>query len=92
MLFRSTLRDLRIPYTAVWRGYGCFNHGVYRFQINQTHGVKLVVCGEKRCLYPSTEKADLFGYACVHGDCEVVVELEGWTCDKDFQIDVYRIR
>jgi hypothetical protein len=88
----KTLRDLRIPYTAVWRGYGCFNHGVYRFQINQTCGVKLVVCGEKRCLYPSTDKTALFGYACVHGDCEVIVELEDWTCDKDFQIDVYRIR
>lgn len=88
----KTLRDLCIPYTAVWKGYGCFNHGVYRFQINQAYGVKLVVCGEKRCLYLSDDKTALFGYACVHGDCEVLVELEDWTCNKNFQIDVYRIR
>jgi len=88
----KTLRDLHIPYTALWKGLGCFNHGVYRFQINQPSGVKLVVCCEKRCLYPSDDKTTCLGYACIHGDCEVVVELEDWTCDKDFQMDVYRIR
>jgi hypothetical protein len=88
----KTLRDLKLPYTAIWKGLGCFNHGVYRFQINQPVGVKLIVCCEKRCIYQSDDKATSFGYACVHGDCEVIVELEDWTCDKDFQMDVYRIR
>ncbi|MGA8029828.1 MAG: hypothetical protein WB992_22015 [Bryobacteraceae bacterium] len=88
----KTLRDLHIPYKAVWKGLGCFNHGVYRFQFNQPSGITLKVCCEKRCIYESDDKATSFGYACVQGDCEVVVELEDWTCDKDFQIDVYRIR
>jgi hypothetical protein len=88
----KTLRDLHIAYTAVWKGLGCFNHGVYRFQINQPSGVKLTVCGEKRCIYQSDDKTVSFGYACIHGDCEVLVELENWTCDKDFQMDVYRVR
>lgn len=88
----KTLRDLRIPYTAIWKGLGCFNRGVYRFQINQPSGVKLVVCHEKRCIFQSDDKTTSFAYACIHGDCEVIVELEDWTCDKDFQMDVYRIR
>ena len=88
----KTLRDLHIPYTAIWKGLGCFNRGVYRFQINQSSGVKLTVCGEKRCIYQSDDKTVSFGYACIHGDCEVLVELENWTCDKDFEIDVYRVR
>jgi hypothetical protein len=88
----KTLRDLRIPYTAIWKGLGCFNHGVYRFQINQPSGVKIVVCREKRCIFQSDDKTTSFAYACIGGDCEVIVELEDWTCDKDFQMDVYRIR
>jgi hypothetical protein len=88
----KTLRDLHIPYTAVWKGLGCFNHGVYRFQINAGCGYKLIVHGEKLCHYKSDDPKTCFFYACLHGDVEVIVELEGWTCDKDFQIDVYRIR
>ena len=52
----KTLRDLHIPYTAIWKGLGCFNHGVYRFQINQPSGVKLVVCHEKRCIFHRTTR------------------------------------
>lgn len=88
----KTLRDLRIPYKAVWKGLGCFNHGVYRFQFNQSSGITLIVCCEKKCIYPSDDKSSCFGYACVSGDCDVVIEIDDWTCDKDFQIDVYRVR
>lgn len=53
----QTLRDLRIPYPAVWTGIGCFNAGVYRFQFCLPVSFKIVVDGKELCLHRA-EKID----------------------------------
>jgi hypothetical protein len=91
-LTAKTLRDLHIPYAAVWKGYGCFNHGVYRFQIGVSCSFNISLDGEPLCVHASDDPAVKFAYACLCGEHEVCVELDGWTCDQDFVFDVYRLR
>jgi hypothetical protein len=88
----QSLRDVGLPYTAVWRGFGCFNRGVYRFQIQPPAGVKVELDGHKLCLYQADEPGVQFAYACIEGDHEVKIDLEGWTCGSNFTFDVYRLR
>lgn len=86
------LRNLRIPYPAVWRGLACFNHGVYRFQLKLPLPFKLIVDGKELCLHDSDPAGSKLAHACLHDACEVVVEIEHWTCDSEFIMDVYRLR
>jgi hypothetical protein len=88
----SSLRDLRIPYPARWTGHGCFNPGVYRFQLRAPVGATLAVDGDELCLYAGGEDGDRVGYACVRGDRVVTVAFPSYTCDTEFDLDVYRIR
>jgi len=88
----KTLRDLRIPYQAVWTGLGCFNHGVYRFQFYLPTTFKVFVDGEELCLHEATESGHLMAHACLHGEHEVRVEVEDWICDYEFIMDVFRLR
>jgi hypothetical protein len=88
----QTLRDLRIPYRAAWRGWACANSGVYRFQIRVSSPVRLIVNGCELCLLDAGEGYVKLAHACLHGDVEVTVELDAWTCDQEFQFDVYRLR
>jgi hypothetical protein len=88
----QTLRDLRIPYAAVWKGMGCFNEGVYRFEIQVGTCIVLRVDGEVLCLYDAPDKLTKLAYACLGGHHDVTVELEAWTCDKVLTMDVYRVR
>ena len=88
----QTLRDLRIPYPALWAGQGCFNHGVYRFQLTTRQGSLLQVDGNPVCLYDSGAEGIRVGYACLEGDHLVTVEIPAYTCDTEFDLDVYRIR
>lgn len=50
----QSLRDLRIPYAAVWKGVGCFNSGVYCFQLQLPTPFRLLVDGEVLCLHDAT--------------------------------------
>jgi hypothetical protein len=87
-----TLRDLRLPYPAAWCGVGCFNAGVYRFQLQLASAFVLKVDGEELCLHTADGGVKL-AHACLRAGChEVCVEIEGWTCDSDFVMDVYRLR
>jgi hypothetical protein len=88
----QSLRDLRIPYPALWVGQGCFNHGVYRFQLTTQEGAQLQLDGNAVCLYDSGVAGTRVGYACVEGDHVVTVEIPAYTCDTEFDLDVYRIR
>ncbi len=88
----QTLRDLRIPYPAQWIGLGCFNHGVYRFQLTAPPDATLRVGGDEICLYATADDGTRAGYACVDGDALVTVEIPAYTCDTEFDLDVYRIR
>jgi len=88
----QTLRDLRIPYPAVWRGLGCFNPGVYRFQFKLASDFKLLVDCKELCLYDSDVAGVKLAYACLEGDHVVAVEIEEWTCESEFIMDVYQIR
>lgn len=88
----QTLRDLRIPYPAEWIGLGCFNHGVYRFQLQLPGTYKLYVDCDELCLFDSDQPGIRFGYACLDGDHTVKVAVDAWTCDNDFVMDVYRLR
>jgi hypothetical protein len=87
-----TLRDLCLPYPAAWEGWGCFNHGVYRFQFKLTTPFEVFVDGERLCVHTSEDKTTQFAHACLCGEQHVEVKLEDWTCAKDFVMDVYRIR
>jgi hypothetical protein len=87
-----TLRDLKIPYPAMWKGIGCFNEGVYRFQIRVRSPYELYVDGKRLCLFDADERGFKLAYACLHGCNEVVVKLEQWTCDQNLIFDVYRVR
>jgi hypothetical protein len=88
----QSLRDLHIPYPAVWRGLACFNHGVYRFQLKLPSPFRLIVDGKELCLHNSDPAGSKLAHACLHDACEVVVEIEKWTCDSEFVMDVYRLR
>jgi len=88
----ATLRDLGIPYTAIWCAHGCFNHGVYRFQITTPAAARLKLDDRVLCLYSTGEAGIQCGYACVEGDHQVCVEIEDWTCGANFGFDAYRIR
>jgi len=87
-----TLRDLRLPYDACWSGWGCFNHGVYRFQFKV--GVKFCVelDGKPLCIHAGDDKGVQFAHACLHGEHHLKVLLQGWTCDQEFVLDAYRLR
>jgi hypothetical protein len=87
-----TLRDLRLPYPAAWIGWGCFNHGVYRFQFNLATPFEVLVDGEPLCIHTSEDKTTQFAHACLCGEHRVEVKLQDWTCDREFVMDVYRIR
>ncbi len=86
------LRDLRIPYRAEWKGCGCFNDGVYRFQVQLPGECRVTVDDEELCLYDSDQGGVKFAYACLGGYHCVKVVIEEWTCDTDFIFDVYRLR
>ncbi len=88
----QTLRDLRIPYPATWRGLGCFNPGVYRFQFKLPGEFRVLVDNEELCLHDSDEAGIKFAHACLGGDHDVEIRLESWVCDDEFIMDVYQIR
>lgn len=90
-----SLRDLRLPYPAEWVGVACFNHGVYRFQLTLDVAFEILLDGEALCVHDAEAAKDAgvrFAHACLGGEHEVRVKLDGWTCDKQFVMDVYRIR
>jgi hypothetical protein len=88
-----TLRDLRLPYPAVWEGLGCFNPGIYRFQFQLATAFKLFVDDEELCLHEADGGEGIFmAHACLGGEHEIRVELAEWTCDYEFVMDVYQLR
>jgi hypothetical protein len=88
----QSLRDLRLPYTAEWKGWGCFNHGVYRLQFELGVAFEAFIDGKPLCLHASDDGKIQFAHACLHDEHEVCVVLKRWTCDQVFRMDVYRIR
>lgn len=86
------LRDLRLPYTAEWTGWGCFNHGVYRLQFELGVDFEAYIDGKLLCLHASDDGKIRFAHACLHDAHEVRVLLKRWTCTQIFRMDVYRIR
>lgn len=88
----QTLRELNLPYSAAWIGYGCFNHGVYRIQIVTDRTVTVFVDGEEICLHWDEKEQAVFGHACLDGDHEVKIVFENWQCKAKFDMDMYRIR
>jgi len=91
-LSAKTLRDLKIPYRAIWKGLGCFNSGVYRIQIEADVALVVKLDGEKLCIHDSSNPKVKFAYACLCGEHLIEVVLDDWICDKEFLIDVYRLR
>ncbi len=87
-----TLRDLRIPYPAEWVGQGCFNHGVYRFQLTAPTGSVVLVDDEAICLFPAGDAGVVAGHACLEGDHVVTVQIPEYVCDTEFDLDVFRVR
>jgi hypothetical protein len=87
-----SLRDLRIPYPAAWRGFGCFNPGTYRFQFQLPSAFKVCVDGLPLCLHDSTQPEIKLAHACLHGDHEITVEIDAWICSNEFIMDIYRLR
>ena len=88
----STLRDLRIPYDAVWYGLACANPGIYRFQIEVPTDVILYVDDREVCIHPAVDGNAQFGHACLDGQHEIKVVIRDWICDYDFILDVYQLR
>jgi hypothetical protein len=88
----ATLRDLRLPYPALWQAWGCANHGVYRFQVKVKSDFTLTVDGRELCLVDSAEGDAKMAHACLEGEIEVEIRFAAWTCDQNFDIDVYRLR
>ena len=88
----QSLRDLRIPYPAVWHGLGCFNPGVYRFQLQLPGSYTVLVDNEELCLHDSEVEGIKFAHACLAGDHEVIIKLDAWVCDDEFIMDIYQIR
>lgn len=91
-LHPRTLRDLRIPYPAEWVGQGCFNHGVYRFQLTAPTGSVVLVDDEAICLFPAGDAGVVAGHACLEGDHVVTVQIPEYVCDTEFDLDVFRVR
>jgi hypothetical protein len=91
-LQQCSLRDLRIPYRAEWKGCGCFNHGVYRFEMTAPEGCTIDLDGKQLCVYDSGEEGVWIAYACLDGDHCVTVVIPHYVCDTEFDLDVYRIR
>ena len=91
-LHPRTLRDLRIPYPAEWIGQGCFNHGVYRFQLTAPAGSVVLVDDEALCLFPAGDAGVVAGHACLEGDHVVTVQIPEYVCDTEFDLDVFRVR
>lgn len=88
-----TLRDLRIPYPAEWLGQGCFNHGVYRFELSAPAESVILVDDEQICLFPTGDDDRIVvGYACLEGDHIVRIQIPEYLCDTEFDLDVYRVR
>lgn len=87
-----SLRDLRIPYRAEWRGCGCFNPGIYRFEITGPAGCTIHVDGEELCLYDSGAADVRIAYHCLGGDHCVTIVIPDYVCDTVFDLRVYRIR
>ncbi len=87
-----SMRDLRIPYPAVWTGLGCFNPGVYRFQLKLPTDAKLSVDGEELCLHDSDEEGFKLAHACLGGEHTVTAEMENWICDYEFVLDAFQLR
>ena len=87
-----TMRDMHLPYRAEWRGIACCNHGVYRFQFELDVPFTVTVDDEELCLHADPDGEHLFAHACLHGEHQVCVTLDDWTCDQKFVMDVYRIR
>lgn len=88
----QSLRDLHLPYTAEWVGWGCFNHGVYRLQFELGVDFELFIDDKPMCLHASEDGKQQFAHACLHDEHEVRVVLTRWTCAQVFRMDVYRIR
>jgi hypothetical protein len=86
------LRDLGLPYKAEWVGWGCFNHGVYRFQFTLKTPFEIIIDDVPRCVHIGEDGKSRFAHACLDGEHEVRIVLHEWTCKQDFVIDVYRIR
>ncbi|MDB5671595.1 MAG: hypothetical protein JWO25_2554 [Alphaproteobacteria bacterium] len=90
-----SLREIDIPYRAEWIGLGCFNHGVYRFEISLSCDFAIFVDGRELCVQKDEQEDEgniRYVHACLCGDHEVKIILEAWHCRKQFQMDVYRIR
>lgn len=87
-----TLHEIDLPYRAEWIAQGCFNHGVYRFEINCDAEFELYADDEKLCLFRDVNDQAWFGHACLAGDHEVRIKFANWSCKRNFDIDVYRIR
>lgn len=87
-----TLRDLHIPYPAVWSGWGCFNRGIYRFQFKLPTEFELLVDGKRLCLHESTDPGIKLAHACLCGEHQVVVKIMDWMCKYEFVMDVYQLR
>jgi hypothetical protein len=87
-----SMRDLKLPYTARWRGLGCFNRGVYRIEFCMPGDLHVSLDDTELCLYDSDPEGCRFAYACLEGDHWLTVEIGGWTCDNEFRMDAYRIR
>jgi len=88
----QTIRDLHLPYAAEWIGWGCFNHGVYRFQFGFTSAFEILVDGQPLCIHASADGTTRFAHACLEGDHQIRVVLPAWSCAQVFDMDVYRIR
>jgi hypothetical protein len=88
----KTMRAMNLPYRAEWLGTGCFNHGVYRFQFDLAVAFAVFVDGEALCVHTDEKSGTEFAHACLEGEHSVQVILEGWTCQMEFGMDVYRIR
>lgn len=86
------LRDLALPYKAEWVGWGCFNHGVYRFQLSLETPFEIIIDDVPRCVHAGDDGKVQFAHACLDGEHEVRIVLNAWSCKQDFVMDVYRIR
>jgi len=87
-----SLREIDLPYRAVWHGIGCFNHGVYRFELAPGTEFAIFVDDAALCVHEDEASGTRFAHACLHGEHAVRIELEDWSCRKQFKMDVYRIR
>jgi hypothetical protein len=81
-----------LPYKAEWVGWGCFNHGVYRFQLDLETEFEIAVDGSTLCVHADEGGKTRFAHACLDGAHEVRVLLPHWSCSQTFTMEVYRIR